>query len=117
MKQSGAWLTARALENIGVKLAHPDKQVCAIVGDGGFMMTALEILTATMNQLGAVFFVFDDEALAIAGTGRPVIVGVNIDYSRKSVYTQGVVKVNLGRFPLGQKARFIGRALKRHTIG
>ncbi len=154
---------------IGVKMAHPDKQVCAIVGDGGFMMTALEILTATMNDLGAVFFVFHDgelaqisqlqsiplkdktctvtgdlqiegvatatgaayvhmendlgvdraldEALAIAGTGRPVIVDVNIDYSRKSVYTQGVVKVNLGRFPLGQKVRFIGRALKRHTIG
>jgi acetolactate synthase-1/2/3 large subunit len=58
-----------------------------------------------------------DEALAIAATGRPVIVDVNIDYSRKSVFTQGVVKVNLGRFPLGQKVRYIGRALKRHTIG
>lgn len=154
---------------IGVKLAHPDKQVCAIVGDGAFMMTALEILTATMNQLGAVFFVFHDgelaqisqlqsiplkdktctvtgdlqiegiatatgaayvhmnndlgvdqaleEAFAISGAGRPVIVDVNIDYSRKSVFTQGVVKVNLGRFPLGQKVRYIGRALKRHTIG
>ena len=83
MKQSGAWLTARALENI--------------------------------NDLGVDRAL--DEALAIAGTGRPVIVDVNIDYSRKSVYTQGVVKVNLGRFPLGQKVRFIGRALKRHTIG
>jgi acetolactate synthase-1/2/3 large subunit len=154
---------------IGVKLAHPDQQVCAIVGDGAFMMTALEILTAATNELGAVFFVFHDgelaqisqfqtiplkdktctvigdlqiegvaiatgaayvkmdndlaidraldEALAIANTGRPVIVDVNIDYSRKSVFTQGVVKVNLGRFPLSQKVRYIGRALKRHTIG
>jgi len=154
---------------IGVKLSHPDKQVCAIVGDGAFMMTALEILTATMNELGAIFFVFHDgelaqisqlqaiplrdktctitgelqiegvamatgaayirmdnepavdraidEAIAIAATGRPVIVDVNIDYSRKSVFTQGVVKVNLGRFPLSQKLRYIGRALKRHTIG
>lgn len=24
---------------------------------------------------------------------------------------------NLGRFPLGQKVRYIGRAFKRHTIG
>ncbi|MGB8331373.1 MAG: thiamine pyrophosphate-binding protein [Polyangiales bacterium] len=154
---------------IGVKLAHPDKQVCGIVGDGAFMMTALEIVTATTNALGAVFFVFHDgelaqisqfqaiplkdktctitgelqiegvamatgaayvkmdddlavdraidEALAIAETGRPVIVDVNIDYSRKSVFTQGVVKVNLGRFPLSQKVRYLGRALKRHTIG
>lgn len=154
---------------IAVKLSHPDKQVCAIVGDGAFMMTAMEILTATMNGLGAIFFVFHDgelaqisqfqaiplkdktctitgdlrvdgvatatgaayvrmesdlevdraldEALAISKEGRPVIVDVNIDYSRKSVFTQGVVKVNLGRFPLSQKVRFIGRALKRHTIG
>jgi acetolactate synthase-1/2/3 large subunit len=58
-----------------------------------------------------------DEALATAATGRPVIVDVNIDYSRKSAFTQGVVKVNLGRFPLRQKIRYIGRALKRHTIG
>ena len=154
---------------IGVKLSHPDKQVCAIVGDGGFMMTAMEILTATMNGLGAIFFVFHDgelaqisqfqviplkdktctvtgdlrvegvatatgaayvrmesdlevdraidEALAISKEGRPVIVDINIDYSRKSVFTQGVIKVNLGRFPLSQKVRYIGRALKRHTIG
>ncbi|MCZ6806108.1 MAG: thiamine pyrophosphate-binding protein, partial [Deltaproteobacteria bacterium] len=42
---------------IAAKLSHPDKQVCAIVGDGAFMMTAMEILTATMNRLGAIFFV------------------------------------------------------------
>jgi len=55
--------------------------------------------------------------LAISEEGCPVIVDVNMDYSRKSVFTQSVVKVNLGRFPLSQKVRFIGRALKRHTIG
>jgi hypothetical protein len=33
------------------------------------------------------------------------------------VFTEGVVKVNLGRFPFRQKVRYIGRALKRHTIG
>ena len=52
-----------------------------------------------------------------AATGRPVIVDVKIDYSRKSEFTQGVVKVNLSRFPLNQKLRFIGRALKRHILG
>jgi acetolactate synthase-1/2/3 large subunit len=41
---------------IAVTLAHPEKQVCAIVGDGAFMMTALEILSATTNELGTVFF-------------------------------------------------------------
>jgi acetolactate synthase-1/2/3 large subunit len=39
---------------------------------------------------------------------------VNVDYSRKSEVTKGIVKVNLGRFPFDQKLRFIGRAVKRH---
>ncbi|HYL99752.1 MAG TPA: thiamine pyrophosphate-binding protein, partial [Blastocatellia bacterium] len=48
---------------IGVKLTHPDKQVVAIVGDGAFLMTSLEILTASTHSLGAIFFVFNDGEL------------------------------------------------------
>jgi acetolactate synthase-1/2/3 large subunit len=154
---------------IATKLAHPESQVCAIVGDGAFLMTGLEILTAATLGLGAVFFVFHDgelaqisqlqqiplkhktctvlgdvrvegvatatgaaylrmekdaevssviaQALSLAAKGQPVIVDVNIDYSRRSVFTSGVVKTNLSRFPLREKVRFIGRAIKRHTVG
>ena len=154
---------------IGVQLTHPDQQVVAVVGDGGLLMTGLEILTAATYGLGAIFFVFHDgelaqisqfqeiplnrktcsvlgnlrvegiatatgaayirmeddsavgdsidEALRIAAEGQPVLVDVNIDYSRKSAFTKGVVKVNFGRFPLRQKLRFLGRALKRHVLG
>jgi acetolactate synthase-1/2/3 large subunit len=153
---------------IGVKLAHPDKQVVGVVGDGAFLMTALELVTASSLELGAVIFVFHDgelaqisqfqqiplnrrtctvlgdikvegvaiatgtefmpmasdndvdevirRALEVAATGRPVIVDVAIDYSRKSEFTRGVVKTNLGRFPLRQKLRYLGRALKRRVI-
>ncbi|MBK9708094.1 MAG: thiamine pyrophosphate-binding protein [Acidobacteria bacterium] len=153
---------------IGVKLTHPDKQVVAIVGDGGFLMTGLEIITASRLGLGAIFCIFNDgelaqisqfqqiplnrktctvlgeanfegvaiatgaaylkmendagvtgvldQAMKISEDGRPVIIDVKIDYSRKSSFTQGVVKVNLGRFPFSQKLRFIGRAVKRHLM-
>ncbi len=153
---------------IGVKLTHPDKQVVAIVGDGGFLMTGLEIITASRLGLGAIFCIFNDgelaqisqfqqiplnrktctvlgeanfegvaiatgaaylkmendagvtgvldQAMKISEDGRPVIIDVKIDYSRKSAFTQGVVKVNLGRFPFSQKLRFIGRAVKRHLL-
>jgi acetolactate synthase-1/2/3 large subunit len=57
------------------------------------------------------------EALALAAQGAPVIVDVNIDYSRRSAFTSGVVKTNLSRFPLSEKLRFVGRAIKRHTVG
>jgi len=32
-------------------------------------------------------------------------------------FAKGVLKVNLGRFPLRQKIQFIGRAAKRHILG
>ncbi|WP_246836405.1 thiamine pyrophosphate-dependent enzyme, partial [Leptospira wolffii] len=57
------------------------------------------------------------DAFLIADTGRPVIVDVKIDYSKRTRFTKGVVGVNLGRFPLGEKFRFIGRALVRMITG
>ncbi|MGA2601266.1 MAG: thiamine pyrophosphate-dependent enzyme, partial [Bryobacteraceae bacterium] len=57
------------------------------------------------------------EALAFAATDRSVIVDVLIDYSKRTRFTQGVVKTVLKRFPLRDKARFIGRALLRKVTG
>lgn len=48
---------------IGCKLRNPDKQVIAIVGDGGVMMTGMELLTATTNGLNPIIFVFHDGEL------------------------------------------------------
>lgn len=150
---------------IGAKLVNPQKQVVAIVGDGGFLMTCMEILTAATENLGIVYFVFADgelsqiaqgqeipynrkictslgkigldgialatgaaylkigensetdkvidNALGIAAGNQPVIVEVCIDYSKRTRFTQGVVKTVLKRFPLADKIRFISRALLR----
>ena len=57
------------------------------------------------------------EAAGVAREGRPVLVDVNIDYSRKTYFTQGVVKTNLLRLPFRDQARFVGRALKRKLMG
>jgi acetolactate synthase-1/2/3 large subunit len=154
---------------IGAKLACPDRSVQAIVGDGAFMMTCMEILTASSNNLGVVYYVFNDGELAqigqaqaipynrkpctqigklniegvamatgaaflrmndnteiagviakaneIAGGGRPVIVGIKIDYSKRTAFTTGAVKTNFGRFPLNEKLRFLTRAAVRHVTG
>ncbi len=48
---------------IGAKLVHPRRQVVGIVGDGAFLMSGLELLTATANSLGVVLFVFHDGEL------------------------------------------------------
>jgi acetolactate synthase-1/2/3 large subunit len=154
---------------IGAKLACPDRTVQTIVGDGAFMMTCMEILTASTNNLGIVYYVFNDGELAqiaqaqsipygrkpattigklniegvalatgaaflpmndnaaiagviteankIAANGRPVVVAVRIDYSKKTAFTLGAVKTNFGRFPLNEKLRFLTRAAVRHVIG
>jgi acetolactate synthase-1/2/3 large subunit len=150
---------------IGAKLSNPDRQVVGIVGDGAFLMTALESLTATTEKAGVVYFVFHDgelaqisqgqeipynqktatilgeihiegiatavgaayaaiecdddidrgiqHALDISSTGRPVIVDVKIDYTKRTRFTEGVVQTVLSRFPLGDRFRFVGRAVWR----
>jgi acetolactate synthase I/II/III large subunit len=154
---------------IGAKLANPRRPVAGIVGDGGFLMTGLELLTASVENLGVVLFVFHDgelsqisqgqeipynrktctvlgevrldgvalatgarfvevrtngeiepgirEALAAAAEGQPVVVDVKIDYSKRTRFTAGVVETVLKRFPLGDKVRFVGRAMLRKLTG
>lgn len=48
---------------IGAKLAHPERPVAAIVGDGAFLMTGMELLTAATHDLGVMAFVFHDGEL------------------------------------------------------
>lgn len=154
---------------IGAKIGNPDKQLAGICGDGAFLMTGMELVTANILGLGVIVFVFKDgelsqisqgqeipynrkvctvlgqydlqgmaqatgsrylkmtdnseirvvieKALQAAADNQPVIVDVNIDYSKRTRFTKGIVQTNLGRFPLREKVRFIGRALKRKITG
>jgi acetolactate synthase-1/2/3 large subunit len=49
---------------IGAKLARPGQQVVGIVGDGAFLMTGLETVTAAREGLGVAWFVFNDGELS-----------------------------------------------------
>ncbi|MCH9826290.1 MAG: thiamine pyrophosphate-binding protein [Gammaproteobacteria bacterium] len=49
---------------IGAKLANPAREVLAVVGDGAFLMTGNELLTAAAQQLGVIVLVFSDGELA-----------------------------------------------------
>lgn len=153
---------------IGAKLANPQLSVVAVVGDGAFLMTGMELLTASTLGLGVVVCVFRDgelgqiaqfqarpynrktctvlgqvkiegvaaatgaqylsmtcdadvapvlaRALEFAREGKPVLVEVAIDYAKPTHFTQGVLKANLARLPMGEKVRFVGRALMRRLV-
>lgn len=153
---------------VGAQLARPDAPVVALCGDGAFLMTGLELITAAANAAPIACFVLRDGELAqiaqfqqvafnrransavgdydvatlaeavgvaalrldqdaqiddvlrdareLTGTGRPVIVDVAIDYSRKTYFTQGVVKTNLARLPWRDRLRFVTRAVGRRVL-
>jgi acetolactate synthase-1/2/3 large subunit len=50
---------------IAAKLMRPEKAVCAVVGDGGFLMTAGELATAVRRKLKIVVVVLTDNDLAL----------------------------------------------------
>ena len=50
---------------IAAKLCMPDRPVCAVVGDGGFLMSAGEMDTAARLGLKVVFVVLTDRSLSL----------------------------------------------------
>src|SRR5579859_924212 len=153
---------------VGAKLANPERQVVSIVGDGAFLMTGLETITAVTHGIEIAYFIFNDGELSqisqgqeipynrktcttlgelrlqgiadavgaryiamennsqiagataqalTAGEGKPALVDVRIDYSKRTRFTQGVVKTVVGSFPFRDKVRFLGRALIRKVTG
>jgi acetolactate synthase-1/2/3 large subunit len=47
---------------LGVKVAHPDRAVVSVTGDGGFQFGLQELATAVQEGIGLVTVLFDNEA-------------------------------------------------------
>jgi acetolactate synthase-1/2/3 large subunit len=47
----------------------------------------------------------------------PVLIGVDIDYSRKTFFAKGVIHTNLGRLPWRDRVRMVGRIVARRATG
>ncbi len=56
-----------------------------------------------------------ERALEMAKSGRPVLVEVRVDYSKRTRFTKGAVKTQLNRMPVKTKARVVSRALWRRV--
>ena len=87
---------------------------------------ATVVIDGVARAVGALYLKIDNDgdlvrqmavANAAAKTGQPVIVEVSIDYSKRTAFTEGVVKTNFQRFTLAQKARAVGRAIVRKVTG
>ena len=152
---------------LGAALACPGRPVVSLAGDGAFLMTGLELLTAAQLQLPIMVLLLRDrelaqiaqfqqtalgrkscsqlpdydlpafcravgveylmlsrnaeidsvlrQACAFTEAKHPVVVEVAIDYSRKTYFTNGVVRVNLARLPWTDRLRMVVRALARRV--
>lgn len=70
---------------IGAQLAHPDRCVATICGDGCFSMNAFEIATAAAERLPLRVFVFNDERLGMVEIANQRIYGRTPQYPLKSL--------------------------------
>ena len=90
------WAVPAAL---GAKLAQPDRQVVAVLGDGDFMMSLPEMGTAVMNDIPAVFLVHNNRGyMSIRGgqrkfTGRHVASEFNYHKGNGEPYTANIAEV------------------------
>ncbi|MCG8667782.1 MAG: thiamine pyrophosphate-dependent enzyme, partial [Pseudomonadales bacterium] len=95
-----------------------NRKTCTVIGN-------LDV-SGVARATGARFLALEEnkeidnvirKALEFGGANTPVVVDVNIDYSKRTRFTEGIVATNLKRFNLPTKARFIGRAIKRKITG
>lgn len=60
---------------IGAQLAHPERVVATVVGDGCFAMNAFEIATAVNARLPLLIFVINDGRLGMVEIGATTVYG------------------------------------------
>lgn len=83
---------------LGVKVAHPDKPVLSISGDGGFMYNVQELATAVLHKIPLVAVVFVDGAFG------------NVQRMQKEQYGGRVIASELHNPDFAQLAETFGAA-------
>ncbi|MFV0341063.1 MAG: alpha-keto acid decarboxylase family protein [Parachlamydiaceae bacterium] len=97
---------------IGLAIAQKNKRVIALVGDGAFQMTGIELSTALRYSLDPIVILFNNQGY---GTERPLIEGnfndiVNWNYSQLPALLGGGIAVRVET--CGQFAQALSDALE-----
>ncbi|MCS7108530.1 MAG: thiamine pyrophosphate-binding protein [Sulfolobales archaeon] len=70
---------------IGAKLARRDAKVVGLVGDGGFLMTGLEVVTGVRYNLPVIIFVFNDSSYRVVRIYERASYGTDLTHKLPSV--------------------------------
>ncbi len=87
---------------LGVKLAYPERQVIAVVGDGDFMMTIQELATAVQYNIPVVIAVLNNvgwqsiKDLQIAAYGEDRVIATDFAKDNNDIYTPDFTTIAKG---------------------
>ncbi len=70
---------------IGAQLARRDARVVGLVGDGGFLMTGLEVVTGVRYNLPVIIFVFNDASYRVLRIYERASYGTELTHKLPSV--------------------------------
>lgn len=91
--------------SLGVKVAHPDKPVVSVNGDGGFMFAVQELSTAVKHNINLVTLVFNDGAYG------------NVQRMQKKLYDNRVIATELHNPDFVKLAESFGmKGVRTHTL-
>jgi acetolactate synthase-1/2/3 large subunit len=89
---------------LGVKVAHPDKPVISVAGDGGFMFGVQELATAVQHRIGLVTILFNNNQYG------------NVQQMQKNLYDNRVIATDLHNPDFVKMAESFGaQAFRAHT--
>jgi acetolactate synthase I/II/III large subunit len=76
----------------GAKIANPGRPVCAITGDGGFLMAMAEISVSAANDAPIVVFVLNDQRMAMVEHGHRNVYKRTLSYSTEPLDIPSVAR-------------------------
>ena len=106
-------LGAGVAQALGAQVAHPDRQVCCIIGDGAMGMHPQEVETAVRHGLPVVYLVLADRAWGMVKmsqqiAAKPVKTVAKKMLTNRSLSDDELVYTDLGEIAFDDLARSMG---------
>jgi len=101
-------LGAGVSQTLAAKVAHPDRQVYCIIGDGAMGFHPQEIETAVRNDLPVIYLVLCDKQWGMVKINQHFAVNPVKTLIRKSLSAEESIKTDLGEIEFDVLARSMG---------
>jgi acetolactate synthase-1/2/3 large subunit len=102
---------------LGAKVAHPDRQVAAIVGDGAMGFHPQELETAVRNGLGVVYVVLCDRQWGMVKFSQSMATDAATMMAKRSLPPERLLNTDFGEIRFDDLARSMGAHGERVSRG